>query len=913
MMAIRFLSIGLLAITVLFSGATSVCGTEPTSGLVELPTASDHAAMNAIFGDSVLAQNSRQIIVQARNQTPEERYSFLSRWVLPGRGHDFRIDGTIDRSLSDHDDMADPFASLVDYPESTWLLCPARELVQLADQMGRLGELRVQVSGLSAISQNGSLGRSTLLTLIDIAELQRDRVAEQLAERFTPVRDEHDPHAVPQWWSDLIVLWSAMENPATGDLVIEDFFGAFNINAHKTDPRLDVISDYLGLLFRIRSHSPQLNHSRHAAGTAAFDTFSSIDARTHARGNPLPRYYFDEQGAVKLSGHESDYLAFRIPLQGSFETVSEFATHTGAFSDLMVAGIAVRPTENLRQVSARSLANISRQQSIDPPFQPTGSLSRVRAISNDAGTTHSFNGRECYLDSHARSSAPWVAVRSWRRAQSKISELMIAGSPTIPNEINLIEDASLRGWASYYDSESNEGHGSWKARTDDSGQWMLTSERTFEPRGCFAENLLYYVRPLVWDATVSYEFEYREGTAAVHPCIGRSVFLIRSDGVALHRLTDGRFESSDLRSDNAEPLSPPSPEQVVRTVLKEGWNQAELRITSDRVELWLNDQPVAEQTTEPGESRTFGLFHYQDQTRASVRNVRLAGEWPRELPSLEAQPLASQQVAALDAAAENLDATWTHDFQHGAPQNLFIYDGDASRLTQQPEGVRIERLGNASTLHLNFAGQIEGDFDIVLAFKDLKIGDQEPTWHCGVGLAVTVDNSEHDRIDIVRRRDRLNRHHHIVLARNRVNRFGGVDWVKDTTRIDESVSGRLRLIRQGNSVHGLYADGDSDVFRYLDHATIEGGTIAPGGLRLHTVAGKDMTCEMVWVRLEIRADAIKVEPEPMPQAYRLEPLPDVAESGPSPVPAPVSAPIPASTQTKSLPGRLYDSLRSLFP
>lgn len=527
------------------------------------------------------------------------------------------------------------------------------------------------------------------------------------------------------------------------------------------------------------------------------------------------------------------------------------------------------------------------------------------STSSDDATTHYFNGREAYIDSRNEPSAPWVAVGSRQRAHSEIAELAIIGSPTIPSQLNLIANSALRGWASYYDSESNAGRGSWKSEADSNGQWTLTSERTTEPRGCSDENLLYYVRPLVWDATVSYEFEFREGSVAVHPCIGRSVFLLGADGVGLHQLTDGRYETLDIRSDNSEVLPPTKSENPNRSVVQEGWNQAELRITSDRVQLWLNDHPVAERRIESGESRTFGLFHYQDQSRAHVRNMSLQGDWPRELPTLETQPLASQKVVAWDAKAKDLDAAWSHDFRQGAPPNLFLYKGDENLLIRQSDGVRLYRPDKASTLTLNFAGRIEGDFDIVLEFKDLAIGDQKPTWHCGAGFAVMLDNSKHDRMDIVRRRDRINRHHHIVFAQNRVNRFGGVNWVKDTTRIDESVAGRLRIIRQGKTLDGLYADGDSDSFRYLDEAVIEEGHIAAEGLRLYTVGGQDMTCAVTFVRLDVRADAITLPPGSKPQTYPTGP--------PATVPASVPTPTPAPTPTNSLSGRLYDSLRSLFP
>ena len=142
---------------------------------------------------------------------------------------------------------------------------------------------------------------------------------------------------------------------------------------------------------------------------------------------------------------------------------------------------------------------------------------------------------------------------------------------------------------------------------------------------------------------------------------------------------------------------------------------------------------------------------------------------------------------------------------------------------------------------------------------------KSPTWHTGVGLAVTFDNAERDRLDVVRRIDRLNQNHHIVFARNRVNQFGGVDWLKDTTYVDESNAGRLRIVRKDDVIYGLYADGDSKRFRYLGEVKIQPGSVAPQGLRLHTVTGNDRPIAVTWVRLDLRADAISLPTVPAPQ------------------------------------------------
>lgn len=288
---------------------------------------SDDAALHAIFGEPVLSQNATQIVVTSRNLPPEPRYEYLSRWVLPSQGHGFRIDGVIQRLPSHDVDTAEPsLTRIADYAETHWIICPARELVQLASELGRLNELREHTLRQTANDQDAA--QATLLTLIDIASGQRDRVTEDFAKRFTGARSDQTASDAWQWWSDLLVLWSAMENPHTADLVIEDYFGLFKLGTYKSDRCLDVIADYLCLLYRVRSNDPLQATPQQALAAAMVDAFSRVDAYTHARGNPLPRFHYSDREVVKLSGHEKDYLALRSPLIGDFEVSSDFAPPT---------------------------------------------------------------------------------------------------------------------------------------------------------------------------------------------------------------------------------------------------------------------------------------------------------------------------------------------------------------------------------------------------------------------------------------------------------------------------------------------------------------------------------------------------------------------------------------------------------
>ena len=63
------------------------------------------------------------------------------------------------------------------------------------------------------------------------------------------------------------------------------------------------------------------------------------------------------------------------------------------------------------------------------------------------------------------------------------------------------------------------------------------------------------------------------------------------------------------------------------------WYRLVLGLAGDRITLELNDQPIYERSLEPTNQRSFGLFHYADETMARVRHVTYHGQWPHSLPA----------------------------------------------------------------------------------------------------------------------------------------------------------------------------------------------------------------------------------------------------------------------------------------
>ena len=99
---------------------------------------------------------------------------------------------------------------------------------------------------------------------------------------------------------------------------------------------------------------------------------------------------------------------------------------------------------------------------------------------------------------------------------------------------------------------------------------------------------------------------------------------------------------SGLSVDNSsdEPANRRGPAKLP---LKENaWNRAMLAVAGDMVTIQINGVKVYERPIEATNQRTFGLFHYGDETEARVRNVSLSGRLAQA--ALQSRPTGSPSI-----------------------------------------------------------------------------------------------------------------------------------------------------------------------------------------------------------------------------------------------------------------------------
>lgn len=321
------------------------------------------------------------------------------------------------------------------------------------------------------------------------------------------------------------------------------------------------------------------------------------------------------------------YLA--VPLRGEFQLDCELTSATGQQIGIMYNGLAIGLKSDGKHLDRSQFGRPLADQTLNPPLEKPGDWYPFRLAVKGGRASILINHRKVHEAPVPPDGDPWLALVCSALQSGGARKIAITGDPRIPDKLNLSMLPDLSGWlAGEYNETATGDNPDW----DKHGEEIVGRMVENRPRSK-QESVLRYHRPMVEDGRITYEFYYDPGKAMVHPSLDRLAFLLEPDGVKTHRLTDGAYERSGLSPDNRrdEPENRRGPASIP---LKPGaWNRLVLSVTGDRVALQLNDQPIHERTLEPTNQRSFGLFHYADETQVRVRNVTYEGNWPRSLPT----------------------------------------------------------------------------------------------------------------------------------------------------------------------------------------------------------------------------------------------------------------------------------------
>ncbi len=613
---------------------------------------------------------------------------------------------------------------------------------------------------------------------------------------------------------------------------------------------------------------------------------SRMIAETRGAGYPQPQWQSQPGKVFHAVCHDQDSLYYRSPLSGQF-TVEADAT-AFAFRDIHLGygSYWVGPYWDLKFMVQGDFRGDQKSIPIRPPLTRMFDTMRVRMDVTDEKAVLFVNGRLADTQQLQAPGDPWLSIHSWWYTNGTVSNLRITGKPVIPETVSLLTPG-LDGWVAYYDESVGGQNANWLSRPGvkstlhagrfgttnppESDDRELYSRRRDDLSQTFTELLLRYHRPMIEDGTIEYEFFYEPGQAHVHPVLDRMCLILNPDGVDVHWATDGRHDRTDIGPDNlvSEPQHRTSKGSLPLKPAE--WNRVALSMAGDTVNLSLNGEAIYSRPLEATNLRTFGLFHWADQSEVRVRNMQWRGDWPKQLPPLSEQSLADLSLDTALGDRMALKSVLAHDFRNGVPANLMSVTGDdwQSHLKQQVDGIQITRPGGEYVTYLiNFPILLTGDFDIIAEYDQFQV-QAKAGGEGNIELLAMLDDDRAREHHLQRKLFVFaDREEQVTQAAVGEKRGTETQYSFFDAPPEESTSGRLRLVRRGTTIYSLIAEQDSDHYRLVHR---EPATQDEAKFQLRVGHHKGGATSVVWKSLDVRAeDSFGVSGSPLKTITELD-------------------------------------------
>lgn len=836
-------------------------------GLQAEGPASDERALNQIFGDRFVALNVREARKHAASLPPAASFDFLREWLLPSESHNsIRLSAEFI-----------PNDSLLAHSGGT-LVSPAFDLVATADQLNRLDELQRLIE---ATRFNEEIEQRNRLALLLLVHVQRGDIEKALTV-FDDLQTRVEAKVYPELherWPETLVLWKAAEVPELHSAIAPLLNRIHNSQARAGvcagpdvwDRHISALAAIVNESLDRANRTGQTSRSNHSIPSVELQNWIPVshgDCVTRAHGFPRAEWIRQRGDVVNLISRQYDYLYYRIPLQGDFEVECDLAGFDYRDTELTIHGTCVVPQFSHAEIVLQNLRGDRQQIEVDPPLSQSNEWIHHRAVVKDGNYTIFLNGREVFRQDISPNASAWLAIRSPFYGQSRVRDVRISGTPDIPEELSLSSNRELSGWI-IDNPDVARNRQSWRYDGLIGPDGGIVSPVQPQVRGSYHENLLRYECPLTEKSQVEYEFYYQKDRFHVHPALDRRAYLLQPEGVHIHRLTDGIWDRSGVNPNNKF-INPDYEFRSDALPLREGWNHLRATLQEDRVTLELNDQSVYQEQLTALNGRTFGLFHYADQTEVRVRNVKYRGDWPKQLPVAADQELRDSRIDKLDAEREQLSDQAEYSFQnreYNANQFIRYNSSGQGKVTPSETGLKMHQPGS-KPFNNNWISpriRVSGDFDIETQFEQLAL---EVSEHGGTSVYLTVVTTDGDKTHAhVNRGAWRNPNERLktdVQAEFNLMKPTGVDIQFEGRHPEESTSGRLRIARRGKMMYFLFAEGNSPQYRIIYEREVNDLPLMVSGIRLAagTWAGGETPGEanVVWKRLNVKADSIEETP-----------------------------------------------------
>lgn len=578
-------------------------------------TPAERRLRHALIGEDLLAGGALDLVRRARGLGPEARYELLRGWVLPGPDHPtLRLNGGFSPFEPVPPDASNGRGGSAE--------CPARELVATAGQLGRLPELAKLIEAAAVETDRDRRGQAALSAMVAVAA-GRDADANVHLTRLKDLLGKVSATAGDgEYWPELNAALTADNRRATRPRAAE-LLGAV-VERLGTGGSPSGLAGHARTLLATMTNETADTEPR----TAMWHATTLPTALSRSAGRPRPVWTVRGAELVNHTGHADDVAFFSVPLRGDFEVSGELTLdgrRAGwpAYGDLV---FELQPDG--KQVRVSQPGRAARPVRIEPPLKPTDGWVGFRLVFQAGSCTLHADGRSIATERLPTDPAPWVSVRPGPGGGG-IRGVKVTGKPVIPEALDLSGPRRMGGWAARYYGESvSEFSPAW--------EWRANEIRAKADRdGMGREKLLQYMRPLLEDGEIEYEFRPVGGKARIHPALDRLAMVIEDGGVRIHWLTNGEHDRTGLAADNRtdEPASRVGPAEL--PLKPSDWNKVKVAVAGNRVTLSLNGVEVFRRDLEPMNRRVFGLFHEPGAAESAVRSVRYRGAYSKELPKAE--------------------------------------------------------------------------------------------------------------------------------------------------------------------------------------------------------------------------------------------------------------------------------------
>ena len=811
--------------------------------------AADRLVLNEILGEETVSTNVLAVREHAASLPEEERYRFLAEWVLPGTSHGtFRVNGAFTSTYP---------GGVRGDERGGQLVSPAYDLVDTAARLKRLDEVRDHVTAFTVTDEYQIRARYALLFLVEAARGDHEAAA-AACDGLLTLREKNASFRYQSLWPESVV---AFRNPRSTETqrILNDLDSHLASRVLSWNQSGSIAWDHhIASLDAPRRLLQMLDTDQGSELSTAFADWVSASMRTArscGAGCPPGEWRRSGSDAGIVGIHGIDLLYYRIPLTGDFDVECDATVGGTRSTSLMFAGVL----HELHGVGLFNQGNVRviEQIVLDPPLTKLEMWARFRIrVRNGVCTTY-FDGRELSVRQLPERYDPWLAVVSRGRHQSAVRNLRISGKPVVPDVVEMVAEEELHGWLPFFDGVvgASDSAAAWRYLDDPEGRGIVGAKQP-EIAGSFKESLLRYHRPIAEDAVIEYEFLYSPREVHTHPTLDRATFLLDPDGVKLHWITNGQHDQirSDPTNLTIETANRRGPAKL--PLLPDAWNQMKLVIVGDTVRIHLNGELIYERLLKSTRQRTFGLFHFADQTEVRVRNLVLRGDWPKSVPVLLDQELAEETSKFLDRERHRLKSVFSHNFvADGFPTKYFdLVASPGTRATERDDGLFHEVTATGKWTHSNVTPrfQIHGNFDVVVAFEQLSVA--------GLKTAAALLNCRFADEEL---------HHHRIMRIRIPGPFqrldasfsrivpGGSRLFETSAYVPcEAISGRLRLAREGTTLRSLFAQGDSEVFRTIATQGMTAADSIRDGIQLTTICNGAASASVVWKSVTIHADKL---------------------------------------------------------